>query len=304
MNVSATGHLVVSGGSGLIGRALIEAARARQIPVVQLVRGLARTDEESQWDPLGGRIDSQVLVGARAVVNLNGASIGRLPWTRSYRRKLISSRLAPTRTLASALQELGAGAPAFISASAVGYYGNQPGRVLTEESPVGNTFLAGICRQWEAEAMAAAPASRVVTLRTAPVVSRQGVLKPMVRLTKLGLGGRLGPGSQYLPWISLVDEVEAILHLVDSDWSGPVNLTGPAPATAGELGRALAKQLHRPYWLPTPAWALRLALGADAADSLLLADARVVPAALLASGFRFQHRTVDEAVAAALAAKS
>ncbi|MHA6511836.1 TIGR01777 family oxidoreductase [Tessaracoccus sp. Z1128] len=293
-------RVVVAGASGLIGRTLVQDLRAEGIPVTTLVRHPPRTPDEAQW-LTSDALDPRVLEGARAVVVLNGASIGRLPWTPSYRQTLWQSRLVPTRVAATAVRALGPDAPALVSASAVGYYGSAPGRVLDESSPAGDTFLARLCVAWEAEARQGAGGARVAAVRTAPLVHPDAVLKPLILLTKFGLGGPIGRGTQVWPWISLDDEVRAIRHVIDSDIDGPVNLTGPTPATASDLGRAVARTLRRPFWLPAPEFALRLLLGRDAADSLLTSDADVRPRVLEASGFSFRHRTVDEAVAAALA---
>ncbi|UOQ57902.1 TIGR01777 family oxidoreductase [Leucobacter allii] len=292
-------HVVLAGGSGLIGRALAASLEADGIRVVRLVRRPAAGPDEAEW-LTGGTLDPDVLAGARAVVGLNGASIGRLPWTPGRRELLRSSRLGPTRALARAVTALGTDAPPFLSASAVGFYGDRPGQRLDESSGAGSTFLAELCTAWEREARAAEGAARVVLLRTAPLIDRGGVLAPLIALTRLGLGGPLGGGAQHWPWLSLLDEVRAIRHLIDADVAGPVNLTGPAPATANDIGRALARAMRRPFGVPAPAWALRLGLGRDAADSLLLADADAVPAALLRTGFAFRHDTVEAAVAAAL----
>ncbi len=294
-------HVVVAGASGLIGGALTWSLRADGVRVTRLVRRPAQAPDEVEWLTDDAPLDPDVLAGADAVVALNGASIGRLPWTPGYRGTLRSSRLAPTRTLAAALRELGTDAPAFLSASATGFYGDRPGERLTEASTPGDTFLAELCVEWERAAREAGPGTRVVLLRTAPLLHRQGVLKPLVALTQLGVSGPLGRGTQVWPWISLDDEVRAIRHLIDHPVSGPVNLAGPTRATASEIGRALASQMHRPFLLPAPAWALRLGLGRDAADSLLLPDADAAPTALEASGFTFQHPTAGSAIAAALA---
>ena len=293
-------RIIVSGGSGLIGRALTQSLRADGVAVTHLVRRAANGPGEVTWHPGEAALDPDHLAGARAVVNLNGASIGRLPWSRGYRETLRASRIEPTRTLATALRQLGQEAPALLSASAVGYYGDAPGRELTEASRLGTTFLARLCADWEHEARQAGPGVRVTHLRTAPLLHPEGVLKPLVALTKFGVSGPLGSGQQVWPWISLDDEVRAIRHLIDHPVEGPVNLTGPTPATANEIGREIARQLRRPFALPAPAWALRLGLGRDAADSLLLADARVVPDQLARSGFTFQHATAAAAIAAAL----
>ena len=229
----------------------------------------------------------------------SGASVGRLPWTRGYRRQLVESRLDATNTLTTALRALRTDAPAFLSASAVGYYGSAPGEVLTEHSGPGSTFLADLTVRWETAARRAEDHTRVALLRTAPVIHPQGVLRPMITLTKLGVAGPLGPGTQIWPWISLEDEVRGIRHVLDEKLAGPVNLAGPTRASANDIGRALAQRMYRPFWLPAPQWALRLGLG-DAAESLLLPDADVRSEVLEQSGFRFSHRTAAEAVAAAV----
>lgn len=293
-------HVIVSGGSGLIGQELVRALRADGARVVQLVRRRARTADEVEWLTDEAPLDPAVLEGATAVVNLNGASIGRLPWTGRYREMLRESRIAPTRTLAAAIRALGANAPALVSASAVGFYGDRPGAELTESSGPGQTFLAQLCVEWEAAALASGPHARVALLRTAPILHPRGVLKPMIALTRFGLSGPLGGGEQIWPWISLEDEVRAIRHLIGTEISKPVNLCGPVKASANEIGRALARSMHRPYAIPSPAWALRLGLGRDAADSLLLADAAATPRVLLDSGFEFSHETAEQAVAASL----
>ena len=298
-------RVVVSGSSGLIGSALVSSLRADGVRVTTLVRRPARTIDEVQWSPGETVLDPAVLDGAVAVVALGGASVGRMPWTARYQRELAASRLEPTRTLTAALHKLpqhsssSTGIPAFLSASAVGYYGSAPGEVLTESHAPGTTFLAQLCVEWEAAAREVEDHTRVVLLRTAPVIHRDGVLKPMMRLTALGMGGPLGRGTQLWPWVSLIDEVRAIRHLIDSEISGAVNLAGPTPATMAEQGRALARTMLRPFWLPAPDWGLRLALGRDATESLLISDADARPEALLKSGFQFAHTTVSEAMFAA-----
>lgn len=294
-------RIVLAGASGLIGGALVHALRVDGFRTVQLVRRPAHGPDEIEWLTSDAPLPPDALAGAAAVVGLNGASIGRLPWTPAYRDTLRRSRLEPTAALATALRRLGVDAPPLLSASAVGYYGDRPGEALDERSGPGSTFLADLCRDWEAAALAAGPHSRVVLLRTAPLLHRRGVLQPLIALTRLGLSGPLGSGRQIWPWITLADHVRAVRHLIAADVEGPVNLTGPEPATANDIGRELARSLHRPFALPAPAWALRLGLGRAAADSLLLADARVAPAVLERSGFEFAHRTHVDAVAAALA---
>ena len=293
-------RVVIAGASGLIGRTLTDSLTSDGFDVTTLVRREPRSPSEVRWLD-GAPLNPEVVQGATAVVNLNGASIGHIPWTPSYKRTLVSSRLQATRVLAQALRDLGDEAPAFVSASAIGYYGSAPGRELREDAAPGDGFLSDLCVEWEAAARAAGSA-RVALLRTAPVVHPDSVLKPLILLTRFGLSGPLGRGTQVWPWISLVDEVRAIRHVIDAGLEGPVNLAGPSRATANDLGFALARRMNRPYILRAPAWALRLALGRDMADAVLLVDAHVVPAALEASGFTFTHPTVEEAVAAVIPA--
>jgi len=294
------GRVVVAGASGLIGRALVESLRADGLEVTTLVRRPAEAAHEVEWLTTEMPLDPSVLDGADAVVGLNGASIGRFPWTPTYKSTLLWSRITPTRALARAVRELGTDAPHFVSASAVGYYGSVPGARLDETAPRGESFLADLCGEWESAALGAGPDARVSILRTAPVVHAEGVLKPLLVLTRLGVSGPIGRGTQVWPWISLDDEVRAIRHVIDRRLTGPVNLSGPTRATANDLGFALAVRMNRPYLLRAPVWGMKLALGADATEALLTTDAHVVPDALTASGFAFAHPTVEDAVAAAV----
>jgi uncharacterized protein (TIGR01777 family) len=299
---AAERRVVVTGASGLIGRALVDSLRVDGVRVTTLVRRPAQSADEVEWLTDDRPLDPGVLDGADAVVGLNGASIGRFPWTRRYKSTLLWSRITPTRVLARALRELGTGAPAFVSASAVGYYGSAPGAVLTEESTRGETFLADLCGEWEAAAFAAGDNARVAVTRTAPVVHRKGVLKPLVLLTRFGVGGPIGRGTQKWPWISLEDEVRSIRHIIDSDIAGPVNVVGPTVASANDLGFALAVRMNRPFLVPAPEWGLKLVLGVDATEGLLTADAAVSPKVLEDTGFAFTHTTVEQAVDAAVPA--
>lgn len=293
-------RIILAGASGLIGRALMASLAADGIETVQLVRRETRGPHEREWHPETGELDAEVLRGARAVVNLSGASIGKLPWTKNYRVEMWASRTQATSTLARAVASLGEGAPAFVSASAVGFYGDRPGETLTEHSGPGDTFLSALCVDWENAATPAIRHSRVSYLRTAPVLHPEGVLKPLMLLTTLGVSGPLGRGKQAWPWMSLDDEVRAIRHIIDNELEGAFNLTGPTIASANDIGRALARALKRPFLVPAPAWALRLGLGSEAAEGLLLSDARVLPKRLLESGFEFTHITPESAIAAAL----
>jgi uncharacterized protein (TIGR01777 family) len=297
-------RVVVAGASGLIGSTLVESLRADGFRVTRLVRRPAEAADEVEWLTTTEPLDPGVLAGAKAVVGLNGASIGRFPWTPSYQNTLLWSRIAPTRALARAVRELGTDAPHFVSASAVGYYGSAPHVRLAEDSPRGESFLADLCGEWESAAFGAGPDAAVAVLRTAPIVHADGVLKPLLLLTKLGLSGPIGRGTQVWPWISLDDEVRAIRHVIDARLTGPVNLTGPTRATANDLGFALAVRMNRPFLLRAPVWGMKLVLGPDATEAILTADAHVVPEVLQQSGFVFTHPTVEDAVAAAVPAAS
>lgn len=295
-------RVVVAGASGLIGSALVESLRADGVSVTRLVRRPAKAADEVEWLTTDAPLDPAVLEGADAVVGLNGASIDRLPWTASYKHTLVWSRIAPTQALARAVRELGADAPAFVSSSGVGFYGSAPRGVITEGSPRGESFLADLCGEWESAAQNAGPHARVILLRTAPVVHAEGILEPLILLTKLGVSGPIGRGTQIWPWISLEDEVAGIRHVIDRGIDGPVNLTGPTRAHANDLGFALAVRLNRPYLVRAPEWALRLALGSDATEALLTTDADVRPTVLESTGFAFAHQTVEDAVASAMPA--
>ncbi|MEV7875099.1 TIGR01777 family oxidoreductase [Microbacterium sp. NPDC089188] len=295
-------RVVIAGASGLIGSALLDSLRSDGVEVTSLVRHAPSAPHERQWLHDATPLDPEVIAGADAVVCLNGASIGRFPWTPSYKSTLLWSRVTPTRTLAAAVRALGDDAPALVNASATGFYGSQPRVELTEGSPRGTGLLADICVEWESAARDAGDKARVALLRTAPVVHEQGVLKPLLLLTKLGISGPIGRGTQVWPWISLDDEVRAIRHVIDSEIDGPVNLTGPTRATANDLGFALARRMNRPYVLRAPIWGVKLALGTDATEALLTSDADVKPTVLNDTGFSFTHRTVEDAVASAVPA--
>ncbi|WP_236788839.1 TIGR01777 family oxidoreductase [Amycolatopsis sp. GM8] len=287
-------RVLVAGSRGLIGTALVTALAEAGHEVRRLVRGSG----EYTWDPPAGRIDDNALKGVDAVVNLCGSSMVNR-WSAARKQMITDSRVEPTEVLAEAVAEYEI--PVLVNASAVGFYGDRGDRVLDETEPRGEGFLAHLCEAWEA---AAAPAkragARVVHARTGLVLSRHGgllgVLKPLFRF---GLGGRLGDGKQYLPWISECDEAGALRFVLEHDsLSGPVNLAGPEPVTNAEFTRALGLALHRPAPWRVPAFALRLALG-ETADEMALVSQRAVPAALRDAGYAFIHPTVDAALAAA-----
>ncbi len=291
--------IAVSGSSGLIGSALrAELARLGHRPV-RLVRRSPGTDE-IQWDPAKGVIDGPSLEGMDAVVHLAGAGIGDRRWNSAYKQELVDSRVQPTTLLANTLAALDRPPAVFLSASAIGYYGDRGDQALTEDSPAGNGFLPDLVTKWEAAASPAATAGiRTVTMRTGVVYSKKGgALPKLLPLFKFGLGGPMGNGRQYVSWISLDDEVRAIVHLLSADLNGAVNLTAPNPVTNKEQAVALGKALHRPSLLPVPSFGPRLLLGGEMANALLFDSARVLPNRLGTSGFEFTHKTIDEAFAA------
>lgn len=291
-------RIVVSGASGMIGTPLVRALRSAGHEVSTLVRRVPRGLDEIRWDPDAGELDPAALEGVDAVINLSGASIGRIPWTIPYRRTLVSSRVHPTLLLAETMAAMERPPSTFLSGSAIGFYGHRPRVRLDDDAPRGDGFVPDMVLAWEQAAALAPAATRVVTLRTSVVVARGGGLAPVRLLTTLGLGSRFGSGRQFWPWISLDDEVRAIVHLLTSRISGPVVLAGPTPATADEVTAAYADILRRPRLLRVPAWAIRLALG-DAGEHLLLADVQVQPVRLAADGFQWRHPTITDAVRAA-----
>lgn len=292
-------RVLVAGASGFIGTALVGVLTADGHDVVRLVRRRAHGSDEAAWSPAAGIIDFTVMDRVDAVVNLAGASLARLPWTKSYRGEILDSRITATRTLADAMRKARRAPPVFLNASAVGYYGDRPGELLTEYSSQGTGFLAEVVARWEAAAQLAPEETRTVTFRTGVVVGHGGALKRVGTLTRLGVSARLGTGGQHWPWIALDDEVGALVHLLDSSLSGPVNLVGPTPATADRVLSAMAERMHRPYAFGVPERVLELALG-RAADELLLSSQKVRPQRLIDDGYRFRHPTVESALDAML----
>lgn len=296
--------VAVSGASGLIGGALLPALRSDGHEVLTLVRRTPRTADEHRWDPQHRRIDPALIADVDAVINLGGTPIRPRPFTAGYKERLLCSRLDATTTISEALAAAAADDPdrprVLLSASAVGYYGDTGARTVTERDPAGTDFLAQLCAQWEAATGPAEAAGvGVVHLRTGLVLDRRAMLVQILgRVFRLGLGGRMGSGRQYWPWISLADQIGAIRHLLTADVSGPVNLTGPAPATNAEFTRELARQVHRPAVLPVPAFAINLALG-EFGRSSVTAGQRAMPVRLEESGYRFTHPDLASALRAA-----
>ncbi|HJD83230.1 TIGR01777 family oxidoreductase [Kitasatospora aureofaciens] len=300
-------RIAVTGSTGLIGSALVRSLLADGHQVVRLVRHRSRTGPQPDgstaigWNPLLGEVDRDGLAGVEAVVHLAGAGVGDRRWSDSYKRDIRESRVYGTETVAVALAALKEPPRVLVSASAVGWYGQTGDRVIDEDSPAGDDFLAEVCLEWEAAARPAERAGiRVVHPRTGMVLSAAGGAgSRLFPLFKLGLGGRLGSGQQYWSYISLADEVAALRFLIDrEDLSGAFNLTAPEPATNAELTAAIGRALRRPTPFPVPEAVLKVALGELAVE--VVGSHRVVPRRLLEAGFRFAHPDLDSAVRAAL----
>lgn len=291
-------RVLISGFTGLIATELARQLEARGDSPVALVRRPARGANEVEWHPERGFIADGALDGIDAVVNLAGASIGKLPWSKKYKGELVESRLASTRTLVNAMNASSAKPRVFVSGSASGFYGDTGTRVAVETDPNGNGFLAELAGRWEAEAAKVDASVRLVLARTSMVMSRtDGALGRLLPLIKAGVGGPLGSGKQWWAWISVQDEAAAILHLIDhANASGPFNLVAPEAATCTQVVQALAKELNRPALVPAPAFALRLALG-EGADEILLCNQKLGAQKLLDSGFVFKHPTLASAAA-------
>ena len=296
-------HIVVSGGSGFLGRALEQVLTWRGHRVSVLTRrARAERPDDITWTPNGEAGPwAQALVGADVVVNLAGEGIADARWTRTRKAALLDSRLAATASLVKAVQQVEHGPRVFVSASGVGYYGPRGDEPIREDTPAGHDFVATMAAAWEAAAAPAAGVGRLVLLRTGLVLGREGALAKMRLPFSLGLGGRLGSGRQWMPWIHVDDWAALTATLVaDPQASGAFNLTAPQPATNADFTRALGRALHRPAVIPVPAFALRLALG-EMAD-LLLTGQRAVPAQAQALGYVFRYPALAEALAAALRA--
>ncbi|SDQ32654.1 TIGR01777 family oxidoreductase [Quadrisphaera sp. DSM 44207] len=279
--------VVVAGASGLIGVPLVRRLRAQGHEVVRLVRRAPTAPGEVRWDPATGVLDPVAVAGADAAVDLAGAGIGDRRWTRRYRRTVLHSRTSSTGTLARALAAQDRPPAVLLQASATGYYGDRGEEELTEASAPGTGFVPGVCMAWEAAAEPARAAGiRVVALRTGLVLTPEGgLVGRMAPLLRTGLAGPLGSGRAWWSWITLEDQLRALLFLLEHDVAGPVNLVAPEPARNGDLVRALARGYSRPALLPVPALALRAAVGGFAEE--ILASRRVLPQVLAGAGFRF-----------------
>lgn len=306
-------RIVMAGSSGFLGSHLTRRLRSAGHQVVRLVRRPARAPDEVSWQAADGPLDPAALAGVDAVVNLAGSPLGtrigpvNLPvrrWSASYRRQFRASRVGSTTTLARAIAEADPKPAVFLSGSGVSWYGDTGDAEVDERAPFGEGYFATVSRDWEAATAPAVSAGvRVVHLRTGfPLAGDGGLLGPQLLPFRLGLGGKLGSGRQWQPYVSLEDWLSAAVFLLEHDVSGPVNMVGPHPTTNAEFTRILGRMLHRPTVVPIPAVALKTLLGEFGKDAL--ASRRAVPRVLLDAGFRFRHPDVTSMLRAALARRS
>jgi uncharacterized protein len=290
-------NVLVSGSHGLIGSAVVGALARAGHRVVRLVRGQGGAGVDCvAWDPAEARIDAAGLEGLDGVIHLAGESIAQGRWTEQKKQRIYASRIEGTGLLCRTLAGLRSRPRVVVCASAVGFYGDRGDEELDETSPAGKGFLAEVCRDWEAATAAAAEAGiRVVRLRIGTVLSRDGgALAAMLPIFRLGLGGRLGSGRQYMSWIAVDDLARIVIQTIgDDQMSGPVNAVAPNPVTNAQFTRLLGRALRRPAWIPVPAFVLRTVVG-EMADAALLSSARVHPKRLLASGFVFQDQDLEQ----------
>ena len=292
--------VVVTGSSGLIGSALVSNLRGEGHDVRRLVRRVPRADDEIQWHPSSGHLEPEALDGVDAVVHLAGAGIGDHRWTADYKQEIRDSRVHGTTAIATAIASAARPPRVLVSGSAVGFYGDTGENAADESSPSGDGFLASVVREWEAATTPAADAGiRVVTIRTGVVLSADGgLLGQVLPLFKLGLGGRLGSGRQWMSWVSIADHVAAVRHLLASDGiSGAVNVTAPEPVRNKDFTKSLARALHRPAIAIVPSPALKVALGGFAEEGALVSQ-RVLPTRLEDAGFTFTFADIDAALGA------
>jgi hypothetical protein len=292
--------VIVTGGTGFLGTPLVVQLRAEGNDVVVLTRGRAAPGQIT-WLP-DGTVGpwAKAIEGADAVINLAGESIAGHRWTTAHKARIRDSRILATRSMVAAIHGAGRKPATLVNASAVGYYGSRGDATLTEESPPGEDFLATVCRAWEAEALAAADASRVILLRSAPVLERDGGVLPQIALPfRFFVGGPVGPGDQYWSWIHRQDWVAIVKWALETNQVvGPVNLAAPTPVTNREFAATLGRVLRRPALMPAPAFALRLVLG-EMADVLLFSQ-RVIPVKAEALGFNFRYAALEPALVAAM----
>lgn len=292
--MSTPQRIAITGASGLIGTALVGYLKSEGHTVQRLVRRAAVAPDEVQWDPRTGFVDLEPLRGVDAIIHLAGVGVGDKRWSKKYKAEILNSRLLGTTAIAHAVTEL---APqVFISASAIGWYGESGNRAVVESDRVGDDFLAAVCREWEAAADLA-EGVRTVKLRTGLVLDPTGgALGRMLPLFRFGLGGKLGNGKQWWSWITLHDLIRAISFMLEKPISGPVNLTGPNPVTNQEFTSALARALHRPALFPAPAIALKIALGGFSSE--ILGSKKVIPNVLSEAGFEWDYPHISSALSA------
>ena len=299
--------VIVTGSTGLVGRALVRSLLADGHEVTRLVRGDSQAfrapgTAAARWDPERGEVDAQALEGHDAAVHLAGENVGEGRWDEEKKRRIMESRVKGTTLLASALAGLNAKPGVLVSASATGFYGDRGPEILREESASGSDFLSEVCREWEKGTLQASHAGiRVVHLRIGVVLAGEGgALQKMLTPFKLGLGGKIGGGGQYVSWITLEDLVGVIRRAIeDESLRGPVNTVAPQPLTNEEFTKAIGRALGRPTFFAMPAFAARLAFG-ETADALLLASTRVEPARLKEAGHQFKHPEIDGALRSVL----
>jgi len=285
-------RIAVTGASGLIGSALVGYLKSQGHTVQRLVRRAAVSSEEITWDPIAGTVDMDALAGVDAVIHLAGAGVSDKRWTKKYKSEILNSRLLGTTTIAKAVAIVKP--QVFISASAIGWYGESGNRAVIESDRVGDDFLAAVCREWESAADLAGDV-RTVKLRTGLVLDPTGgALGKMLPLFRFGLGGKLSNGKQWWSWITLHDQIRAIAFLLENKVSGPVNLTSPNPVTNSEFTAGLARAMHRPALFPVPAFALKIVLGGFSAE--VLGSKKVMPQVLTEAGFTFDYPHISSAL--------
>jgi hypothetical protein len=292
--MSVPQRIAITGASGLIGSALVGHLKSEGHTVQRLVRRTPVSSEEIQWDPKTGYVDIEALRGVDAIIHLAGVGVSDKRWTKRFKSEILNSRLLGTTAIANAVAEVKP--QVFISASAIGWYGDSGNRAVIESDSVGNDFLAAVCREWEGAADLAGTV-RTVKLRTGLVLDPTGgALGRMLPLFRFGLGGKLGSGKQWWSWITLHDVVRAITFALENDISGPVNLTSPNPATNQEFTAALARAMKRPALFPAPAIALKIALGGFSSE--VLGSKKVMPNALTEAGFQWDYPHLSTALEA------
>ena len=292
--MSVPQRIAITGASGLIGSALVGHLKSEGHTVQRLVRRATVAPDEIQWDPKTGYVDIEALRGVDAVIHLAGVGVGDKRWTKRYKSEILNSRLLGTTAIANAVAEVKP--QVFISASAIGWYGDSGNRAVVESDSVGNDFLAAVCREWEGAADLAGDV-RTVKLRTGLVLDPTGgALGRMLPLFRFGLGGKLGSGKQWWSWITLHDVLRAIIFALEHPIAGPVNLTTPNPVTNQEFTAALARAMNRPALFPAPAIALKIALGGFASE--VLGSKKVMPNALSDEGFVWDYPHITNALTA------